>query len=390
MKLSNLKKQDCCGCSVCVDSCPKHCITMVEDKEGFLYPQINTNECLNCGKCKTVCPIIQAERLKINNQDDIAYAFVTRDSESLQASSSGGAFSAIMDAFIGKYKDNYCIVGAAFDGTKVVHKCVENREAANAFRKSKYVQSKAVGIYQKVKECLLRGEAVLFSGTPCMVAGLKAFLGKDYEKLLTVDIICHGVPNQAIFSSYLDDLSREYGERVQRVDFRIKKGLTNGTINPRTINVTFESGEIINLDISECEYLYGFHTGLYFRPACANCPFASSNRPADITLGDYWGIEKLYPMYQSNKGVSLIRFNTKKGGFILSDLMKGRLLSTSYAFACHENEQLLRPSKVHRNREKFFRLMRKGVSVSKAVDICKKPDNLIQKIYHKLISIKKV
>ena len=222
-----------------------------------------------------------------------------------------------------------------------------------------------------------------------MVAGLKAFLGKEYEKLLTVDIVCHGVPNQEIFSSYLEELTQKYKSKVQRVEFRIKKELDNGEVNPRTVNVCFENGETVNLDIPHCEYLYGFHTGMYFRPSCETCRFAESNRPADITLGDYWGIEKLYPELQSKKGVSLIRFNTEKGKFILPVLQKGKLLETSYAFACRENDQLLYPAKPHRNRRKFFRLRRKGIPVSACVNICKKPDNFIQKVYHKLANIKR-
>ncbi len=379
------KKTNCCGCAACVDACPKQCIRMIEDKEGFRYPQINKDNCIDCGRCLAVCPFENADKLKNKVQDDESFAFVAEDVELIKSSSSSGAFSVIVDEFANKNHENYCVFGAAFDGTDVVHMCAEDCETAKLFRKSKYVQSKTDGAFEEVRTKLLNGKAVLFSGTPCQVAALKAFLGKPYDKLLTVDIVCHGVPNQKTFSDYLDELSKLHGEKVTGACFRIKKDFDSANPNPRTVNITFESGKVINLDISQCEYLYGFHTGLYMRPSCHFCRYAAPERPADITLADYWGIEKIHPELQSKKGVSLVRFNTHAGKKFANALKKnGRFLETSYEFACRENFQLLYPAAPSKKHTDFALLRRKGVSVVDAVNICKKPDNFLQKVRHKL------
>ena len=380
------KKESCCGCSACVDACPKSCIQMKEDKEGFRYPVVNKTMCVDCGKCLSVCPFENSEKQKNKINDDEAFAFVASDTELIKSSSSSGAFSIIVEGFTDLNRD-FCVFGAAFDGVKVLHMCAEDIDAVKKFKKSKYVQSNTEGIFKLVKLKLENNKAVLFSGTPCQVAALKAFLGKPYDKLLTVDIVCHGVPNQRIFDDYLDELSRLQADRVSAVCFRVKKDF-DADPNPRTVDVTFESGKILNLDIAHCEYLYGFHTGLYMRPSCYYCKYATPNRPGDITLADYWGIEKIYPNLKSKKGVSLVRFNTEKGKRYFEFLKQsGICLKTQYNFACRENHQLSFPSIPSSKRTDFIKLRRKGLSVIESVSICKKPDGILKKVRHKMESI---
>ncbi len=388
MRIDCKQKENCCGCSACADACPKQCIKLTQDKDGFRYPEIDLNACVDCGKCLSVCPFHNADRLKETVNNDECFAFVAKDTELIKQSSSGGAFWTIAEAFAEKY-GSISIAGAAFDGLNVIHTVVDDIKDASRFKKSKYVQSCADGVYKSVKERLDSGRAVLFSGTPCMVAGLKAFLSKPYDNLLTVDIVCHGVPSQTTFDGYLSELSNAEGFEVDSFTFRIKKNFDSEGVNPRTVDIHFKSGTTHNYDISQCEYLYGFHTGLYFRPSCHNCRFTTPERPGDITLGDFWGIEKEFSELQSKKGVSLVRFNTDYGKEFLQSLMqRGNVYEASYAFACRENDQLLTPSKLHRNREKFIRLRRKGFSVTEAVNVCKKPDNVIQKVFRKLGHIK--
>ena len=383
-------KQKCCGCSACADACPTQCIQMTPDGEGFTYPKIDEKRCLNCGKCLTVCPISNAECVKNTPYDNVAYAFVSNNADTHFHSTSGGAFFAVVDGFVANNPDKFFVVGAAFEGTRLCHIITNDLAEAERLKKSKCLQSDARGIYRAVKERLDEGAAVLFSGTPCMVAALKSFLGKNYEKLLTVDIVCHGVPNQEIFDAYLNDLEKKHGARVTSVTFRVKKNYDVEKPNPRTAIFEFDNGSSLHLDVASCEYLYGFHTSLFLRPSCEACPFALSQRPGDITLGDFWGIEKKHPELSSARGVSLVHFNTEWGKALLPALERnGALTELTWDYACQENDQLTKPSVPHRNRGKFFRLRRKGVSFIDAVNACKKPDNLVERVLHKLQDIQR-
>lgn len=385
MKSIDVKnKSNCCGCLSCLSVCPKQCISAVTDEEGFIYPSVDTNKCVLCGKCSTVCPVINSDSCKNDILNDIAYAYVDSDESIVKESSSGGAFSLIMDAFANSYTD-YEIIGAAFDGIEVKHIAKNSRNEANIFRKSKYIQSNTSGIFAFAKQRLNAGAGVLFSGTPCQVAALKRFLGKEYENLLTVDIVCHGVPSQTCFDEYIQEIEKSRKSKIVSVEFRYKSCFESEKPNPRTINLIFADGNNVVMDISESEFLYAYYTGLIYRPSCAKCKFASSERPGDITLGDYWGIEKLHPKLNSLKGVSLVRFNNAKGKLWGgSFIKKGAFIVTSWEFACNENHQLKSPATPHRNREKFFKLRSKGVSFLENVSICKKPDTLIQKVIRKL------
>ena len=377
-------KKECCGCSACADTCPVNCIEMVEDGEFFFYPKVDESKCINCGRCLSVCPVKHFDKTKNIMNDDDAYAFISNDTDIIKSSSSGGAFSVIMDAFSGK-SDSFAIAGAAFEGTDVAHMCVNTREEAEIFKKSKYVQSYGKGIYKRVKDELENGKQVLFSGTPCMVAALKNYLDKPCDGLTTVDIVCHGVPSQYVFSEYLKELEIKNKSTVTAASFKVKKNFDTDFPNPRTMDVYYENGNKFNMDIAQSEYLYGFYHSLFLRPSCSHCKFSCPERQGDITLGDYWGIEKIFKELQSKKGVSLVRFNTDKGKEYLDFFEKsGNVYHTSYSFACDENYQLRKPSQDHRNRGRFFKLLRKGYSVIDAVNICKKPDTLLRKIIRKV------
>ncbi len=385
--ISIVSKYNCCGCGACADICPKQCITMEQDKNGFFFPVIDNNICILCGRCTAVCPVLNDKQAKYENEKADAFAYISADDEIIKGSSSGGAFTLIMDAVAEKYKD-FAIAGAAFCGTTVKHIIAKDISLADALKKSKYVQSDTFGIFKKVKELLDKGTAVLFSGTPCQVAALKLYVGKDYDNLLTVDIVCHGVPSQALFDRYLAELEAKYGAKVIGTEFRYKKDFDNIKPNPRTINVYFQNGKCINMDMWESEFLYAYYTGLIFRQGCANCKFACPSRPGDITLGDYWGIEKIHPEFNSLKGVSLVRFNSKKGDFLKEAFaLKGTFTETKWSFACAENHQLSFPFVPHRNSKKFFRQNCRGMDFCKNVNICKRPDSIFKKILRKICNL---
>lgn len=389
MKCVDIKNPgNCCGCSACADACPTSSIDMVSDAEGFIYPKVKIEECISCGKCKSACPILGANQAKNIVKDNIAYAYVSKSNETVRTSSSGGAFSMIMDGIASRYSD-FVIIGAAFDGTEVKHLSATDRASAEIFKKSKYIQSNTNGIYKLAKEKLTQKSMVMFSGTPCQIAALKCYLGRDYENLLTVDIVCHGVPSQIVFSEYITEMEQKNGSKVIAVEFRHKRDFDGVKTNPRTINLYFDNGKCMNMDMSQSEFLYAYYTGLIYRPSCAICKFACPSRTGDITLGDYWGIEKIQPSLNSLRGVSLVRFNTQKGNFLIEQFKKnGLFIETEWDFACAENHQLSFPSNPHRNHDKFMRLRKKGTPFIQAVNICKKPDNFFQKVYHKLLDTK--
>ena len=391
--MSHIKIYDealCCGCSACHDACVVGAIKMNENERGFRFPQVAEEICVDCGRCISSCPVKNSEKLKHGIIDNDAVAFVAHDEDLIKGSSSGGAFSKIAEVFAKNHSDAYLIVGATVENKRVVHICIDDICQIEQLRKSKYVQSNADGAYRAAKRALTSGRAVLFSGTPCMVAALRSYLGKDYEKLLTVDIICHGVPSQRTFDTYLEDLASKLGVEISDFSFRAKRGWDHESVNPRTVDIVLANGKTLNLDISECEYLYGFHAGLYFRESCYECRFASSPRPSDITLGDFWGIEKEIPSLNSKRGVSLVRANTELGKKY-TDLLSehGDTYQMSYDFACSENDQLRAPSRAHRNRDRFFKMMRNGTAFIAAVQRCKRPPRFHEKVLYKITLMSK-
>ena len=214
-----IEKNRCCGCHACFNICPKGAISMKEDKYGFKYPIIDKDKCINCDMCKKVCPVFNKQNN--NNHKIESYAAYNKDISERMSSSSGGLFILLAKEII---KRKGVVFGAAFDEKfNVIHACVEDKKGLNSFKGSKYTQSTIGDTYRKVKHFLEKGRYVLFSGTPCQVEGLKTYLMKDYEKLYTQDIICHGVPSPLLFRKYLNDKEEEYNDRITNISFRDKE-----------------------------------------------------------------------------------------------------------------------------------------------------------------------
>ena len=296
-----IDKHKCCGCEACAQRCSKQCITMIPDDEGFLYPQVDEAACINCGVCEKVCPVInQGNSMKplgvfaaINPHDNIR-----------EKSSSGGVFTAIAEKVI---MEGGVVFGARFNESwEVEHYYIEHVEDLEKLRGSKYVQSRIRTAYQKVESFLNERRSVLFSGTSCQVAGLKRYLRKEYDGLLTVDVVCHGVPSPKLWKDYLSTLEDLYP--IKAINMKDK---TEGWMSYK---ITIQGDKAsLSERASDNKFMLAFSQNLSLRPSCYQCPAKAGKSGSDITLADYWGVEKLFPKMYDNKGTSFVCANTQKG-----------------------------------------------------------------------------
>lgn len=343
------KKESCTGCTACYSVCPKHAITMVADSEGFKYPFVDATLCIDCGVCDNTCPIKRRDKREESKVTPVAYAAHYSSNERVwYESASGGAFTAITDYI---YKRRGIVYGAAFnDAMEVVHDSADNPSDAVRFRDSKYVQSDLRDTFLRVKNDLTKSKLVLFSGTPCQVAGLKGFLKKDFENLLTVDLICHSVPSPSVFQDYINYIQKKYGKRIVRICFKDK---TLGWDKFQTPRIYFDDGtDIFNVDDSKLWALL-FYSYLVVRPSCHACRFSNLVREGDITIGDFWGVEKLCPEYNVPNGASLMLLNSDKGKKSFDDISSNLRFSLANAKEALPNT-LLYTTTPNPQRQKFW------------------------------------
>lgn len=338
------EKKQCCGCGACLNICPKQAIGMKEDEHGFLYPYINAELCIGCNRCKDVCAF---QKIKVSNYPLAAYAAVSKNKRASMDSASGGIFAAMAHKTL---NESGVVFGAAFtENWNVQHIMIDDLEHLRKLQGSKYTQSNIEKTYIEAKNALLAQKNVLYSGTPCQIAGLYGFLGKDYENLLTVDIVCHGVPNNKMFREYISSLeSREKGTVT---DFKFRdKSIGWGINGTAVINNGGKTKTKIIWQSKE-PFLYYFSKGWIYRDSCYSCKYACSHRPADITIGDYWGIEKAHPEYlkkngwDESKGISLMVINTDKGKRYINTVSEYiELKKSTFEDISAGNAQLVRPS----------------------------------------------
>lgn len=357
-------KKDCTGCNACKVKCPRNAILMKADEEGFLYPDIQESSCIHCNLCMKVCP--QNGNDYLNNGVIEFWGGVIKDDSILMKSSSGGAFSAICRVL----DDDAIICGATYDDKlKVHHSWCENGDGIDVFRKSKYLQSDVGNIYKDVKMFLNQGKKVLFSGTACQISGLYAYLGEKPDKLYTVDLICHGVPSQKVFDAYLRSLKNKENMDISQFSFRDKSFFWGDwEIGTGFGNDKEWKHQAWGQDV----YMFGFLRALYYRPVCYSCHYANSDikRPADITIGDFWGSQSVNTFYNDKKGSSLILANSIKGVLLIKKLKKIMdLTPLSREIAIKENHNLIEPTKVNTNREEFFQQLNQNQDF---LDIMKK------------------
>lgn len=347
--------EKCTGCGACVQSCPKQCISWTEGEFRFKYPQIDKDICVNCGICERVCPIDKVLQTPTTQK---AYAAVHKDYQVLAKSTSGGAFTAIADAVFAQ--DGIVYGVAMMDNMQVKHIRTSNKEEFAVLRSSKYLQSDTGNTYQMVEQDLKQGKTVLYSGTPCQIDGLRHFLGKPYERLYTVDIVCHGVGSQAYFDKYLDFARKRYGN-IKTLRFRSKE-YVGWSCGGGVVVVTGSSDclkKIPYRDFDNYYYAY-FLSGDIYRKSCYSCKYANMKRVGDFSLGDYWGVEKLHLPLNTFNGCSLLVVNSDKATKFLSKIETMNIKETRVDEAISQNEQLKHPSRLpdsRKERIKEFELL---------------------------------
>lgn len=335
-------KNDCCGCTACMSVCPKNAITMQADSEGFSYPQIDSNLCVDCGACKRVCAFQNGYE---KNHSKSAYAVKHKDTPTRMQSRSGGVFVALSDYILNKGGSVY---GAAFaDDLSVCHIRATDAQGRDRMKGSKYVQSDVGDCFAKVKADLADGKYVMFSGTACQVAGLKRFLKNcDTSKLYTCDLVCHGVPSPLIWGEYLLHCEKKFGGKVTKADFRDKSIGWNTHKESVVIN---DTKHILR------EYTYLFYEDEIERPSCYHCRYSNLDRPADFTLADFWGIDKVVKDFNDNKGVSLLLVNNDRAEKLFASVKDDiDFAECDIEKSIRSNPNLSRPSPLPESRQKFW------------------------------------
>lgn len=342
------EKQDCCGCTACEHICPTNAIRMVADEEGFLYPEIKQELCIDCGLCKKVCPIQNKFDKDDRFDEPQVYATKHKSNKVRMESASGAAYPAISDCFL---KESNIVYGVKFSEKFYVHHDrAENSQERDEFKGSKYIQSDLRDTFIRIKDDLIGGKGVLFTGTGCQVGGLINYLNVkkvNIDNLITNDLICHGAPSPLLWNEYLDFIQQK--DELVSYTFRDKGVGWHGY----NVRVKYKEGkEKLNTpDIRIYANLFG--SNLALRPSCYHCKFTNLKRPSDIMIGDFWGIEKILPEIDDNTGISLMLINTPKGAKIFNKIKSDLDIWESNTQDCLQ-PNLIKPTKCPENRERFW------------------------------------
>lgn len=309
------KPQKCCGCTACYNVCPVHCIKMKPDCEGFFYPSVDEDKCINCSQCNNVCPIENKSKNLTMPIDGLILR--SKNKNIVENSTSGGFFTSLANYVLNQ---NGVICGASFDEKfNVVHTIFDNNfsEGVTKLRGSKYVQSNLSDCYRRIKEYLKKGIKVCFSGTPCQVEGLKKYLGTNDKQLITVDVVCHGVPSPELWRKYLDYQKEKYGGFIKEVNFRKKTyGYHSGTME-----LIFFNGKKYNGSARIDIMLKAFFEGIALRPCCYSCAFKSISHCSDFTIFDCWSADKLVEGLQDDdNGYTNLIIQSEKGKSIFEQI----------------------------------------------------------------------
>lgn len=377
-----IDKHDCCGCEACMQACPKRCISLERDKEGFLYPIVNTNICVECGVCERVCPVINTGEQTFPLQ---VWAARNEDEEIRRQSSSGGIATKLAEKIIDEGGVVFGVIMT--EQCEAIHTFTETKAGLEAFRGSKYIQSRVGESFKQAKEFLKAGRKVLFIGTPCQISGLKHFLRKDYSTLYTVDFICHGVPSPGVFKWYIQEEVNKYvsarkgrknsvsfspihsipkgdiqlpeGLKVVDIHFRDKREgwkkfsfvlqLAEASADGKKNTVSFSS------NVSENIFLKGFCSDLYLRPSCHKCPVRSYRSGSDLTIADFWGQEYMFPEFDNDTGTSCVIVKTTKGQTLFSSVKHIKKEIKALEQVLSFNPSLIESKPEGMQRRKFWR-----------------------------------
>lgn len=367
-------KSKCTGCSACVQKCPKQCISFEEDREGFKYPKVKLSVCIDCGLCEKVCPVLQQDKPR---NPVIVYAAKNSNLSTRLASSSGGIFALLAETIL---RQNGVVFGARFDNEwNVIHDYTESLDGLSVFLGSKYVQSKIGNTYKYAERFLKEGRKVLFSGTPCQIVGLKKYLRKNYDTLLTVDFVCHGVPSPMIWRGYLNEKIRPLGVDgrnmvsqlslkdlpvITGISFRDKRyGWKKYGFSVRAKSASKADKNLVSQSVEVTDktllyephkanlYMKGFLKNLYLRPSCYACPAKCGKSGADYTLADFWGASTYVGDFDDDKGLSAVLVYKNKVNIESLD-MAFKVVGLNDILS--QNPAVIKSSRMKGGRDRFF------------------------------------
>lgn len=350
-------KIDCCGCNACGQICPKQCITQVMDEEGFLYPSLDTNKCIDCGLCEKVCPMANKKETPPPIE---VFAAKNDDAEVRLQSSSGGIVSKIAESIL---TSGGTVAGAVWNRSWMVEHCmIESIEDLYKIRSSKYLQSDIKNTFNDTKVLLDTGRTVLYTGTPCQISALKLYLRKSYDNLLTVECVCQSVPSPGVWSKYLQERVHKDGKKlsdITRVSLRNKETGWKGY----SCSIDYKDNSRYFKYREKDLWMLGFRDGLFTRPSCTNCPAKCSHSRADITVGDLWGVSQLAPELDDDKGLTTVIVHTESGKSFLEKLNVQHLKDFSLESVAAKNKAITTSIDVPPGRVKFWNEIKAGKSI---------------------------
>lgn len=385
-------KADCCGCGACAQACPKSCISLKQDNEGFLYPIVNENLCIDCKLCEKVCPVLHPYEARVPIH---SYAAINLDEQIRMESSSGGVFTFLAEQVI---KDGGVVFGARYDENwQVVLDYTETLEGLASFRGSKYLQARTADTYSQCSHFLKEGRKVLFSGTPCQITGLRHFLRRDFDNLLVVDFVCHGVSSPKVWEKYLQEIAGI--DNVKNVSMRDKSREGWKRFN---FVLNYKRGNnVVTLSTwhKENDFMKAFLCNMILRPSCYECKAKECRSHSDITIGDFWRIRKVCPHMNDDKGTSLVLVHTQKGMSYLSvDTLQKE--EVSFEDCVRSNRTINVSARPWPRREEFFAGIDTAESIIDHMRLFLKPTRMMilkkcalsvkklpKKIFYKLIKL---
>ena len=347
------ERSKCTGCTACVSACPVQCIEMKPDDYGFLYPEVpDPTACTECGECERVCPV--TNRQPEGRTQPQAYAAINPDENVRMDSSSGGVFSKLAEAVLGK---GGVVYGAAYDDSFAVkHICVEQMKDLLKLRGAKYAQSRLEGIFPEIENRLKSGQYVLFSGTPCQVAGLKAFLSGDYPNLLCVDFVCHSVPSPGAWQAFVAYRAETDAEGALPAEINLRSKSTGWSRYRYSNLFRYQNGAKYSALSSQSLYMKLFVGDYICRSSCGECIFKGFSRSSDITLGDFWGIWDIAPEMDDNKGTSVVLIQSETGARFWNEIRDGiRIKAVTLEEACRNNPSMIKASPANPGREQALK-----------------------------------
>lgn len=351
-------KEICVGCTACMNICSKQCLGMSKDNDGFVYPEImKSSVCVNCDSCKQVCPVLKKEVRK--DALPLVYAAFSRAEMLRIESSSGGIFSEIAKVIIEK---DGVVYGAAYNESfEVYHRCVDNVAELSKLRGAKYSESYLGNVFSEIKVRLKQGQYVLFTGTPCQVAGLKAFLKRDYKNLICIDFVCHGVPSPMAWKEYIKYRAQQDADGKMPVAINLRSKITGWSKYQYSNLFQYDNGKEYSSISSQSLFMKLFVGDYISRPSCSTCKFKGYHRVSDMTLGDFWGIWDIEPEMDDNKGTSVVLLQSEKAQLLWEEI-KDKIVfkQVSLENASQQNPSMLFASKAKENREEVLAMIREG------------------------------